>query len=146
MSGGTKTKGMGGLCTKRSTVDNAPSGSLPDVNGYVVSDSDSIQHQSRGFPIKVNSSSNPSSSTVDSHKQPLGGPVSFKETNNTVSVGLSPEDDGIPRLSRVASHKSMSAKSKHVASAKVCMPCENFKFYSACTTLPHQFISVFLHV
>ncbi|KAK4794331.1 hypothetical protein SAY86_012325 [Trapa natans] len=108
---------MGGLCTKRSTVDNAPSVSFPHGNGYT--DDDSIQHQPRGLPIKVTSNSNPSSSTEDSHKLPLEEPVSFLETNNTVSVGLGPEDGGILRLSRVESNKSMSAKSKLVANAKV---------------------------
>ncbi|KAK4752019.1 hypothetical protein SAY87_020817 [Trapa incisa] len=111
---------MGGICTKRSTVDNAPSGSFPHVNGYVANDdSRSIQLQSHGLPIKVTSNSNPSSSTEDSHKLGLEHPVYFLDTNITVPVGLSTEDDGIPRLSRVASNKYMSAKSKLVSSAKV---------------------------
>lgn len=108
---------MGALCSKKSTVDNAPSGSLPSDN-----DSNFHRHQSRELPPKVNSNSNPSSSREDLHKQEPGEPLSFLETDNTVSVGLSPEDDGIPRLSRVASHKSRSAKSKQVASAKVYIP------------------------
>ncbi|OWM67484.1 uncharacterized protein LOC116205309 [Punica granatum] len=110
---------MGGLCSKRSSVDNAPSGSSPHANGHVDNDSDFYQHQSHGLPTKANSNSNPSTSREILHKQQLGEPFSFPETNTAVSVGLRPEDDGIPRLSRVASLNSRTAKSKQVASAKV---------------------------
>lgn len=113
---------MGGFCSKRSTVDNAASGSSTNTNGYDNIDSNFHQHQSRGLPIKVNGNSNPSSSREDLHNQRLEEPLSFLGTNNS-AVGLSPEDDGIPRLSRVASQKSRSAKSKQVASAKVYVPC-----------------------
>ncbi|KAE8683396.1 Surfeit locus protein 5 subunit 22 of Mediator complex [Hibiscus syriacus] len=87
---------MGGLCSRRSTVDNAPSGGFPHVNG----------HFGQG---------------VDNAGMELREPFSFPEIS-TVPYDMNLDDiinDGIPRLSRVPSNKSRSTKSKQAAVAKV---------------------------
>ncbi|XP_040996516.1 protein PSK SIMULATOR 1-like [Juglans microcarpa x Juglans regia] len=111
---------MGGICSRpgRSTVedltvDNAPRGSFPHANG----------HSNNGagvfFPSKINGHLTPSPVGESVDKQ-LGGPFSYQDTH-VVTYGLDPDDinDGIPRLSRVLSHKSRSTKSKQAAVAKV---------------------------
>ncbi|KAK9270733.1 hypothetical protein L1049_026316 [Liquidambar formosana] len=109
---------MGGLCSRSSTVNNAPSGHLPHPNGHF-NDGSGVVYQSRGLPAKANSNSTPSPIGESMDKQ-LREPFSLAEVS-TVSYEVAPEDidDGIPRLSRALSNKSRSTKSKQVAVAKV---------------------------
>ncbi|PON58438.1 hypothetical protein PanWU01x14_166500 [Parasponia andersonii] len=111
---------MGGICsrTRRSSsidnvnVNNDLTESYPHVNG----------HSSNGtyaLPVKPDSNSTPSSAGNNMDMQ-LRDPFSFQEVS-VVPYGLGSDDtnDGIPRLSRVLSQKSRSAKSKQAAVAKV---------------------------
>lgn len=104
---------MGGLCSRSSTVDNAPSVSLQHVNGH-------LNHASLSSHSKQSSTA-PSSIRETVDKQ-VGDPFSFPVIS-TVSNGLSSDDinDGIPHLSRVSSQKSSSTKSKQAAVAKVLL-------------------------
>ncbi|KAG2666743.1 hypothetical protein I3760_15G078300 [Carya illinoinensis] len=111
---------MGGICSRpgRSTVedltvDNAPRGSFPHANGHSNNGAGAV------FPPKINGHLTPSPVGESVDKQ-LGGPFSYQDTN-VVTYGQDPDDinDGIPRLSRVLSHKSRSTKSKQAAVAKV---------------------------
>ncbi|KAJ9675259.1 hypothetical protein PVL29_024281 [Vitis rotundifolia] len=110
---------MGGLCSRSSTVDNAPGGSFPHANGHF-SHGSGIVYQSRGLPpdLTRNLTASPIGGGMDN--KPLREPLSAPETER-VSYGVNPDDidDGIPRLSRALSHKSRSTKSKQVAVAKV---------------------------
>lgn len=110
---------MGGLCSRSSTVDNAPGGSFPHANGHL-SHGSGIVYQSRGLPPELtrNLTASPIGGGMD-NKQ-LREPLSAPEMER-VSYGVNPDDidDGIPRLSRALSHKSRSTKSKQVAVAKV---------------------------
>ncbi|XP_010665009.1 protein PSK SIMULATOR 1 isoform X2 [Vitis vinifera] len=110
---------MGGLCSRSSTVDNAPGGSFPLANGHL-SHGSGIVYQSRGLPPELtrNLTASPIGGGMD-NKQ-LREPLSAPEMER-VSYGVNPDDidDGIPRLSRALSHKSRSTKSKQVAVAKV---------------------------
>ncbi|KAG6737902.1 hypothetical protein POTOM_059433 [Populus tomentosa] len=108
---------MGGLCSRSSTVDNAPSGGFLQLNGHF-SHGSGLVFQTR--ELKVDSNTNPSlvgENNVD-NKQ-LREPFSFPEVN-VVQYGMNPDDidDGIPRLSRALSNKSRSTKSTPVAVAK----------------------------
>lgn len=109
---------MGGLCSRSSTVNNAPSGSSPHVNGHFNYGAGTV-YQSRGLHVKTNNNSTPAPIGERTDRQ-LGEPYSFPE-GNAVSYGLNPDDinEGIPRLSRALSQKSRSTKSKQVAVAKV---------------------------
>ncbi|KAF4368697.1 hypothetical protein G4B88_025115 [Cannabis sativa] len=73
---------------------------------------------SYALPMKPESNSAPSSAGHSVDMQ-LHDPFSFQEVN-IVPYGIGSEDtiDGIPRLSRVLSHKSKSTKSKQAAIAK----------------------------
>ncbi|XP_034924651.1 protein PSK SIMULATOR 1 [Populus alba] len=109
---------MGGLCSRSSTVDNAPSGGFLQLNGHF-SHGSGLVFQTR--ELKIDSNTNPSlvgENNVD-NKQ-LREPFSFPEVN-VVQYGMNPDDidDGIPRLSRALSNKSRSTKSTPVAVAKV---------------------------
>ncbi|KAH1065063.1 hypothetical protein J1N35_030050 [Gossypium stocksii] len=109
---------MGGLCSRRSTVDNAPSGGFPHVNGHI-GQRTGLVFQTRELPAKINAKSNhpPAEDNAD---KVSGEPFSFPEIS-TAPYGTSADDinDGIPRLSRVLSDKSRSTKSKQVTAAKV---------------------------
>ncbi|GLT29880.1 hypothetical protein SLA2020_047160 [Shorea laevis] len=109
---------MGGLCSRRSTVENAPVGGFRRANGHFAHGS-AFVCQSRELPAKINSHSNPSPAGENEDKQ-LRDPFYFPETS-AVPYGTSLEDidDGIPRLSRALSQKSRSTKSKQAAVAKV---------------------------
>ncbi|KAI5555454.1 hypothetical protein BDE02_19G081500 [Populus trichocarpa] len=109
---------MGGLCSRSSTVDNAPSGGFLQLNGHF-SHGSGLVFQTR--ELKIDSNTNPSlvgENNVD-NKQ-LREPFSFPEVD-VVQYGMNPDDidDGIPRLSRALSNKSRSTKSTPVAVAKV---------------------------
>ncbi|XP_061944247.1 protein PSK SIMULATOR 1-like [Populus nigra] len=109
---------MGGLCSRSSTVDNAPSGGFLQLNGHF-SHGSGLVFQTR--ELKIDGNTNPSlvgENNVD-NKQ-LREPFSFPEVD-VVQYGMNPDDidDGIPRLSRALSNKSRSTKSTPVAVAKV---------------------------
>lgn len=112
---------MGGFCSRRSSVDNAPSGSLTNVDGS--SSNDSNVHRSGGMPKKGNGILIQSSGGEDVNEE-LQEPFS-SSAENPVSHNLSSEDlsDGIPRLSRALSQKSRSTRSKQVTVAKVSQFC-----------------------
>ncbi|KAF9661650.1 hypothetical protein SADUNF_Sadunf19G0090800 [Salix dunnii] len=108
---------MGGLCSRSSTVDNAPSGGFLQLNGHF-SHGSGLVFQTRG--LKIDSNTNPSlvgEKKVDIKQ--LREPFTFPEVN-VVQYGMDPDDidDGIPRLSRTLSNKSRSTKSTPVAVAK----------------------------
>ena len=114
---------MGGICSRARrpssigniiNVDSAASESYAQANGH-------SGNGSYALPAKADSSSVPSS-TGNSMDMQLRDPFSFQEAN-VAPYGLGSEDagDGIPRLSRVLSHKSRSTKSKQVAVAKVAL-------------------------
>jgi hypothetical protein len=136
---------MGGLCSRSSTVDNAPSGGFLQLNGHF-SHGSGLVFQTR--ELKIDSNTNPSlvgENNVD-NKQ-LREPFSFPEVD-VVQYGMNPDDidDGIPRLSRALSNKSRSTKSTPVAVAKVSLICVLFtcliianSFSSACCFLCYIF-------
>ncbi|XP_030545283.1 protein PSK SIMULATOR 1 [Rhodamnia argentea] len=108
---------MGGFCSRRSSVDNAPSGSLTNVDGS--SSNDSNVHQSGGMHKKGNDISIPSSGGENGDeelREPLSSSV---ENEGSRSLSLEDLSDGIPRLSRALSQKSSSTRSKQVTVAKV---------------------------
>ncbi|KAJ7973953.1 DUF668 family protein [Quillaja saponaria] len=116
---------MGGICSRSrrssvddATIDNAPSGSFSHTNGHSNNRSGMV-HQSRELPVKINNNSTPSLASDGIDKQ-IRESFTFPEID-VVSYGSRPDDinDGIPRLSRVLSQKSISTKSKQAAVAKV---------------------------
>lgn len=121
---------MGGICsrTRRSSsidnvnVNNDPAGSYPHPNGH-------SNNGSYALPLKPESNSTPSSAGNSMDMQ-LRDPFSFQEVN-MVPYGLGADDtsDGIPRLSRVLSNKSRSAKSKQAAVAKVSLNLSSYLFF-----------------
>uniref|UniRef100_A0A803Q1T0 Uncharacterized protein n=1 Tax=Cannabis sativa TaxID=3483 RepID=A0A803Q1T0_CANSA len=88
-----------------------PGSNNAHVNGH-------SNNGSHALPMKLESNSAPSSAGHSVDMQ-LHDPFSFQEVN-IVPYGIGSEDtiDGIPRLSRVLSHKSKSTKSKQAAIAK----------------------------
>ncbi|TYI92607.1 hypothetical protein E1A91_D02G082200v1 [Gossypium mustelinum] len=111
---------MGGLCSRRSTVDNAPVGGFPHVNGHFARGS-RLVFQTRQLPAKISTNSAPpAEDSADNAGMESREPFSFPEIS-TVTYCMNPAgiDDGIPRLSRVLSNKSRSTKSKQAAVAKV---------------------------
>ncbi|XP_022773500.1 uncharacterized protein LOC111315766 [Durio zibethinus] len=111
---------MGGLCSRRSTLDNAPSGGFPHVNGHI-GRVPGFVFQTRELPTRINTNSNPlPEDNSDNADKELREPFSFPEIS-TVPYGMSPDDidDRIPHLSRALSNKSRSTKSKQAAVAKV---------------------------
>lgn len=108
---------MGGLCSRSSSVNNAPGGSFPHVNGHLSSGSEVI-FQSRELASKECSNGNASRVGEDADK-PQAESFSFPDLNILAS-GAHPQDiyDGIPRLPRALSQKSRSTKSRQ-AVAKV---------------------------
>ncbi|MBA0612657.1 hypothetical protein Godav_013236 [Gossypium davidsonii] len=111
---------MGGLCSRRSTVDNAPVGGFPHVNGHFARGS-GLVFQTRQLPAKISTNSAPpAEDSADNAGMESREPFSFPEIS-TVPYCMNPAgiDDGIPRLSRVLSNKSRSTKSKQAAVAKV---------------------------
>ncbi|XP_038695606.1 protein PSK SIMULATOR 1-like isoform X2 [Tripterygium wilfordii] len=108
---------MGGLCSKRSNVDNASSGCFSHVHGCVNNGS-GLVFQSR--EIKINSNAAPYTVGGNVDNKELREPFSSQEMNAAPNaVSLDDINDGIPRLSRALSHSSRSTKSKQVAVAKV---------------------------
>ena len=129
---------MGGLCSRRSTVDNAPGGGFPHVNGHFGRGS-GLAFQTRELPAKINTNSTPpAEDNADIADKELIEPFSFPEIS-TVPYGTSPDDinDGIPRLSRALSNESRSTKSKQAAVAKVI---------SNSTVFLYNFVPIFYFV
>lgn len=107
---------MGGICTRRATVENVPSGNSSNTHGHYNNDSD-IEYMR---PSMVDNKSVPSSSGEDVNKE--RGESSFPEISVVSQPsGLSPEEitNGIPHLSRALSNKSRSTKPKQTTSTKV---------------------------
>ncbi|XP_014513950.1 uncharacterized protein LOC106772218 isoform X1 [Vigna radiata var. radiata] len=105
---------MGGICSRSwkgtvdgVAVDNALSGSSRHTNGHANSEA-GMAYQSIGPPRSIDSNSNalPDDDDLDKHQRES---FSFTGLEN-VSYGSMADDinDGIPRLSRVLSHKSKS--------------------------------------
>ncbi|XP_058088946.1 protein PSK SIMULATOR 1 [Magnolia sinica] len=109
---------MGGICSRRSTVDISPGGILPRANGHF---DNHEPYQSRGLSTKEKSNRTPLSAVENVDKQ-LREPVSFSERstpghgNDIDQMDMGPGD---PRLSRALSHKSRSTKSKPGVAAKI---------------------------
>ncbi|XP_021300110.1 uncharacterized protein LOC110428572 [Herrania umbratica] len=112
---------MGGLCSRRSTVDNAPGGGFPHVNGHFGRRS-GLVFQTRELPAKINTNSTPppAEDNADNADKESSEPFSFPEIS-TVPYDTTSDDinDGIPHLTRALSNKCRSAKSKQAAVAKV---------------------------
>ncbi|KAF8018256.1 hypothetical protein BT93_H3219 [Corymbia citriodora subsp. variegata] len=108
---------MGAFCSRGSSVDNVPSGSLTNVDGRPSSESN--VHRSGGRPKSGNDISIQSSGAEDGDEE-LREPFS-SSAENAVSRTLSSENlsDVIPQLSRTSSQKSRSTRSKQVTVAKV---------------------------
>ncbi|KAK4490079.1 hypothetical protein RD792_000734 [Penstemon davidsonii] len=105
---------MGGLCSKRSTDDNALA-ALSHVNGHY-SNGPGMVNESHGLEIREE---NIPEDVGFTDKQ-LREPFSFPELNSfSRSTNLDDTNDGIPRLSRALSNKSRPAMSTQVAIAKV---------------------------
>ncbi|KAJ6360719.1 hypothetical protein OIU77_004687 [Salix suchowensis] len=108
---------MGGLCSRSSTVDNAPSGGFPQLNGHFTHGS-GLVYQTR--ELKKDNNTNPSPVVENVDNKQLREPFSLPEVAVVqYGVNLDDIDDGIPRLSRALSNKSRSTKSKQAAVAKV---------------------------
>ncbi|XP_010499976.1 PREDICTED: uncharacterized protein LOC104777419 isoform X1 [Camelina sativa] len=111
---------MGGLCSRSSSVNNAPGGSFAHVNGHLNNGSE-VKHQS-GDGRARDKVADPSPLREDNVDDKQHTSESFSFPNlNVVSGESHPQniEDGIPRLSRVLSQKSRSTKSRQAAVAKV---------------------------
>lgn len=115
---------MGGLCSRRSTLDGAPVGGFPHVNGHFGHGS-ALVFRSHELTAKINCHSNPLPAGDNEDRQPRE-PFSFPETSAVSYTGPEDINDGIPCLSRAPSQKSGSTKSKQAAVAKVS---SNLKIY-----------------
>ncbi|XP_026411483.1 uncharacterized protein LOC113306779 isoform X2 [Papaver somniferum] len=104
---------MGGICSRRSTVEHAPSGSLPPNGSQDEHDAFGIQSKTKDDVLT------PPPNGERMEKQ-LQEPVAFQEMNrNAYATNQNDIDDGIPRLDRALSHKSRSTKLRPAAVAKV---------------------------
>jgi len=128
---------MGGLCSRSSTVDNAPGGGFPQLNGHF-SHGPGLVYQTR--ELKIDNNANPSPIVENVDNKQLREPFSLPEVT-VVQYEVNPDDidDGIPRLSRALSNKSGSTKSKQAAVAKVSLICMLFTF---CQIIINSFSSV----
>lgn len=111
---------MGGLCSRSSSVNNAPGGSFAHVNGHLNNSNGSevnFQSSGEGGGEKDVADPSPVRENVDNNNKHTSESLSFP----IVSGGSHPQniEDGIPRLSRVLSQKSRSTKSRQAAVAKV---------------------------
>ncbi|KAF5203481.1 Duf668 family protein [Thalictrum thalictroides] len=102
---------MGGICSRRSTVDNAPSGSFAQPNELVNQES----HVNKKIDSVLTAPT-----TGEIMVKHVEESFSFPEMNtNAYGTNQNNVEDGIPRLSRVLSHKSRSMKYRPAAVAKV---------------------------
>lgn len=101
---------MGGLCSRSSSVNNAPAGTFPHANNGHLNNGSAgdLRHKDGGDPSPVREED----TVVD---KPSSESFSFP------TLGTHPQniEDGIPRLSRDLSQKSRSTKSRQAAVAKV---------------------------
>ncbi|RWR85303.1 ikzf5 [Cinnamomum micranthum f. kanehirae] len=110
---------MGGLCSRSSTVNNFPSGSIPPGNGHAIHGSST--YQPHGFSLEGETKMTPPSAMENMDKQ-LQEPFSFSDGispgcgNNGSRLGLEP---GEPQMSRALSNKSRSTKSKSAAAGRI---------------------------
>ncbi|KAF9608484.1 hypothetical protein IFM89_009850 [Coptis chinensis] len=103
---------MGGLCSKRSTVDNAPSGTFAQPSDLIEQGSHGVQMKKDGVlvPPQVGE-------TMEKHVQES---FTVPEMNTSVyGTNQNNIEDGIPRLPRALSNKSRSMKSRPAAVVKV---------------------------
>ncbi|KAJ0235495.1 Protein PSK SIMULATOR 1 [Hirschfeldia incana] len=110
---------MGGLCSRSSSVNNAPAGTFPHANnnGHLINNGSAageLRH-------KYDDDDDPETAAVD---KPSSESFSFPTPNNNIAASLGTNhpqniEDGIPRLSRDLSQKSRSTKSRQAAVAKV---------------------------
>lgn len=107
---------MGGLCSRRANADSTTDHGIPHGNGHLSYGAGTV-YQSRGLPIQLSSDPMPPAGESQQLTEPT---LSYPEMND-ISLGIPMDDvdDGIPILSRVLSNKSISARSKQVAIAKV---------------------------
>ncbi|KAF6147860.1 hypothetical protein GIB67_014440 [Kingdonia uniflora] len=96
---------MGGICSKRSTVDHAPSRSSRQPNGH--------EAHGSGKPSTKVVTQPPMGETMEKRGQEshLQGSFSFSTNQNNI-------EDGIPRFPRDMSHKSRSTKHRPAGGAK----------------------------
>ncbi|XP_042507446.1 protein PSK SIMULATOR 1 [Macadamia integrifolia] len=110
---------MGGLCSRRSTVDDAPSGSSSHVNGHLLDHESGVACQSHELHLKEGNNLTPPSCGEGMEKQLREFLSPDLKRNPYGSNPVDVIDDGIPRLSRALSRESRPTKSKPVAVAKV---------------------------
>ncbi|CAN7093288.1 unnamed protein product [Brassica rapa subsp. narinosa] len=95
---------MGGLCSRSSSVNNAPAGTFPHANNGHLNNGSAgdLRHKDGGDPPSPVREDKPSS-----------------ESFSFPTLGTHPQniEDGIPRLSRDLSQKSRSTKSRQAAAA-----------------------------
>lgn len=115
---------MGGICSRRATVDNVPSSSYSqngcsNYGAGMLLDS----HALSGKEICGSTTSNAGENADKQMREPFSFPELDANADgineNCNGTYMDAIDDGIPRLSRVLSQKSRSTKSKQVAVAKV---------------------------
>ncbi|ERN20604.1 hypothetical protein AMTR_s00070p00103330 [Amborella trichopoda] len=106
---------MGGLCSRRATVDNSPDGSreVAHANGYTASNNASgMGYSSHSLMSKMPSNIAPPMMMENMEKQ-FREPFTFPNHHRNLS------EPGEPQLFRALSDKSRSTKSKAGASSKV---------------------------
>lgn len=110
---------MGGLCSRSSSVNNAPGVSFPQVNGHLNNNVSVCESEVNFQSGDKDADPSPVRENVVDDKPP-SEPFSFPNLNRA-SAGSHPQniEDGIPRLSRALSQKSRSTKSRQAAVAKV---------------------------
>ncbi|XP_021760462.1 uncharacterized protein LOC110725282 [Chenopodium quinoa] len=115
---------MGGICSRKATVDHVPSSGYSqnggsNYGGGLVLDCHALPGKDNSVSMPPNGEEN-----VDKHiREDFSFPEMDANANgineNSNGMYTDANDDGIPRFSRVLSHKSRSTKSKQVAVAKV---------------------------
>ncbi|XP_068664349.1 protein PSK SIMULATOR 1-like [Aristolochia californica] len=104
---------MGGLCSKRSTVDNSPGGSVLRLNGHM--ENDSLTYNSLEF------SSNKQTKMGSDMNKKIVEPFAVVDRNAPRDDNNNQNETGSdqPKLSRAFSQKSRSTKSKPSVAAKM---------------------------
>ncbi|KNA12905.1 hypothetical protein SOVF_121420 isoform A [Spinacia oleracea] len=115
---------MGGICSRRATVDNVPSSSYSQNGGSnygagIILDSHALPDKENSGSILPSGGENVDKAVPESFSFPEldANTNGINEASNGTYTDAN--DDGIPRYSRALSHKSRSTKSKQVAVAKV---------------------------
>lgn len=103
---------MGGLCSRSSTVDNAPSGSFLQPKDLVDPVSHEVQKKRDGALTAPTSGENMDKNVPEPFSFPAVSANVYGSNQNNV-------EDGIPRLPRSLSHKSRSMKNRPGAVTKV---------------------------